>query len=53
MEWKHIEYEDGSNPYICKTEEEFLRLKIKYGDKMVKIKDDFYRIIQTNDKGEN
>lgn len=25
MAWYHIEFEDGSNPYICFNEEEFKR----------------------------
>lgn len=28
--WQHIQFEDGSNPYICKTETEFDRMKNKY-----------------------
>lgn len=28
--WQHIQFEDGSNPYICKTEQEFNRMKNKY-----------------------
>ena len=43
-EYVHIQYEDGSNPYICKTEEEFLRLRVKYGKRMQKIKDGFYLV---------
>lgn len=30
MTWKHIQFEDGSNPYICKTEKELERMKRKY-----------------------
>ena len=44
MDWIHIEFEDGSNPYICKTEEEFLRMYTKYHDRIEKIKDRFYLI---------
>ena len=28
--WKHITFSDGSNPYICKTEADFNRMKKKY-----------------------
>ena len=28
--WQHIEFEDGSNPYICITEENFNYMKNKY-----------------------
>lgn len=28
--WKTIVFNDGSNPYICKTEEEFNRVSKKY-----------------------
>ena len=28
--WQCIQFEDGSNPYICKTEEDFERIKNKY-----------------------
>lgn len=30
MMWQHIEFIDGSNPYICKTEKEFERMKRMY-----------------------
>lgn len=29
-EWQHIEFINGGNPYICKTEKEFNRMKSKY-----------------------
>lgn len=28
--WQCIKFTDGSNPYICKTEREFNRIKSKY-----------------------
>ena len=28
--WQLISFVDGSNPYICKTEKEFKRMKAKY-----------------------
>ena len=28
--WQLISFVDGSNPYICKTEKEFKRIKAKY-----------------------
>lgn len=38
--WQHIEFGDGSNPYICKTEEEFKRLNSKHN--LVYIQDNFW-----------
>lgn len=40
--WQHIQFEDGSNPYICMTEKEFKRIKKKYN--LVKIKDNFWLV---------
>ena len=34
--WQHIEFSDGSNSYICKTEEEFKRMQAKYKLKQIK-----------------
>ena len=34
--WQHIEFADGSNPYICKTEAEFRRLQKKYCLRQIK-----------------
>ena len=28
--WQYIVFVDGSNPYVCKTEKEFKRMKSKY-----------------------
>lgn len=36
MSWQHISFEDGSNPYICKTESEFNQMKKKYELKQIK-----------------
>ncbi len=44
MKWQHIQYADGSNPYICKTEKEFNRLRKKYGNRMELIKDGFWMV---------
>ena len=30
FEWQHIEFINGSNPYICKTKNEFKRMKSRY-----------------------
>lgn len=30
MAWNHIKFENGSNPYICKTDKELERMKKKY-----------------------
>lgn len=38
--WQHITFKVG-NPYICKTEKEFNRIKRKYN--LVKIKDGFWK----------
>ena len=38
--WQHIEFEDGSNPYICTTEKEFKRIRSKYN--LVGIKENFW-----------
>lgn len=38
--WQHIEFENGSNPYICMTEENFNKIKEKYN--LVKISDNFW-----------
>lgn len=42
MKWQHIQYENGSNPYICTTEKEFNRIKRKYGKRLEKIQDGFW-----------
>ena len=36
MKWQHIQFADGSNPYICKTEKEFKRMQKKYQLEMIK-----------------
>ena len=38
--WQHIQFSDGSNPYICKTEVEFNRMKKKY--RLEQISGDFW-----------
>lgn len=30
FKWQHISFIDGSNPYVCKTEKEFKRMKSRY-----------------------
>ena len=42
--WRHIEFANGSNPYICKTEEEFKRIQKKY--MLEEIKTNFYKAIE-------
>lgn len=44
MKWQHIQYENGSNPYICTSEKEFKRLKRKYGNRLQLIKERFWII---------
>lgn len=39
--WKHISFKDGSNPYICKTEEDFARMNKKY--KLTRLHGDCYQ----------
>lgn len=46
MNWIMIKFEDGSNPYICKTQAEFDRIKKKYPN-IRKISDDVYRVGDT------
>lgn len=43
FEWQHIEFTDGSNPYICTTKREFERMKLKYH--LVFIKEGFWKAI--------
>lgn len=40
MKWKHIEFLNGSNPYICKTKAEFERMNRKYV--LLEYKENFY-----------
>ena len=44
--WQHIQFANGSNPYICKTEREFKRIKRKY--KLTKIKNGFWLAEEKN-----
>ena len=44
MAWTHFKYENGSNPYIAKTEKEAKRIINKYKNRIEKIKDNFYYI---------
>ena len=44
FKWQHIQFEDGSNPYICTTEKEFERIQKKY--ELRKIKDGFWLAIK-------
>lgn len=46
MRWYHIQFDDGSNPYICKTEKEFERLKRKYGKRLQQIKENFWVVME-------
>ena len=50
MKWQHIQYTDGSNPYICKTQTEFNRIKRKYGDRMEQIKEGFWIVKECSDE---
>ena len=44
--WQHIQFENGSNPYICMTEKSFNYMKKKYD--LVLIKDGFWLAKQHN-----
>lgn len=39
FEWQHIQFEDGSNPYICKTEKNFKNIQKRYN--LVKIRESY------------
>ena len=45
FKWQHIEFINGSNPYICKTEKEFKRMKEKYI--LEKIEEGFWRATES------
>ena len=36
FKWQHIEFADGSNPYVCKTKESFEFMQQKYKLKQIK-----------------
>ena len=38
--WQHIQFADGSNPYICTTEKKFKQMRKKYS--LTQIKDGFW-----------
>lgn len=38
--WQHIEFSDGSNPYICYTAKNFRWMKSHY--ELINIKDNFW-----------
>lgn len=44
--WQHIEFKDGSNPYISMTENNFKRMKRKYN--LTKIKEGFWLAEEKN-----
>lgn len=46
LKWQHIKFADGSNSYICKTEEEFEKMKEKYN--LVKLKENFWYALNTD-----
>ena len=50
MKWILFKYEDGSNPYIAKTEKEAKRMMDKYKNRIEKIKNDCYFIRKENKK---
>lgn len=40
FKWQHIQFADGSNPYICKTEKDFKWMQKHYN--LEKIEDGFW-----------
>lgn len=40
--WQHIQFADGSNPYICTTEKKFKQMQKKYN--LTQIKDRFWLV---------
>lgn len=40
--WQHISFQNGSNPYICKTSAEFAKMQKKYKKQLVNIKDNMW-----------
>ena len=40
FKWQHIQFSDGSNPYVCMTEENFEYMRNKYD--LTYIKDGFW-----------
>ena len=44
--WQHIKFEDGSNPYICMTEDNLNRMKERYN--LINIKDNFWLAEEKN-----
>lgn len=50
--WTLFKYENGSNPYIAKTEEEKKKILIKYKNKIVKIDSDYF-LIKEDAKNKN
>lgn len=49
MSWTVFKYEDGSNPYIAKTEKEKYRIIMKYKNNIEKIGDYVY-LVKENKK---
>ena len=44
--WTLFKYEDGSNPYIAKTEKEKQRIINKYKNRIKQIDNDMYYILE-------
>lgn len=51
FKWQHIQFANGSNPYICKTENEFKRIKRKY--KLSLIRNGFWLVIEEHNNNEH
>lgn len=49
MKWIMFKYESGANPYIAFNEKEAKRIKRKYKDKVIKIKEGIYLIKDINE----
>lgn len=49
--WQHIQFANGSNPYICKTENEFKRIKRKYNLSL--IRNGFWLVAEEHNNNED
>lgn len=45
FKWQHIQFADGSNPYICKTEKDFKWILKRY--MLVNVRDGFWKVLGT------
>lgn len=50
IKWQHLDFEDGSNPYIVKTAKELTRIKKKYAGRIEEVKPGFW-IVKGGESG--